>query len=242
MDETLQETLESVENETDVAMDPVPDSIPDYSDYTEEVSLETTSDPDSSDPVILPDDYLDVQTFQEGVETILTALEPTEEEGDYVGEVYAVSPDPLSLVLPDNYNVFYLGDRQLAFPSDTADDLLLVDGYLVNLGSALTINVDLSDSASVSNYVISQVTFPTFNSSDYFTYITNYGEPYRIVDRYYDSSYLRSYTRTSSAAITAETITRPDWAGFSGDRMYGFIFAIALIILLIWGRLRWKLT
>lgn len=242
MDETLQETLESVENETNVTLDPVSDSVSDNSDYTEEIPVETSPDPDGSDPVTLPDDYLDVQTFQEGVETILTALEPTEDEGDYVGEMYAVSANPLFLDIPDNYNVFYLGDRQLVFPNDSADDLLLVDGYLVNLGGALTINVDLEDSANVSGYVISQVTFPTFNSSDYFTYITNYGEPYRIVDRYYENSYLRSYTRTSSAAITAETISRPDWSGFSGDRMYGYIFGIVLIILLLWRSLRWKLT
>ena len=238
----MDETLESLENETTAEMESESDSVLDNTVDTTEAPVESTEDIVGSDPVELPDDYLDVQTFQEGVETILTALEPTEEIGDYVGEMYAVSADPLSLMLPDNYNVFYLGNKQLAFPADSADDLLLVDGYLVNVGSALTINVDLSDSASVSGYVISQVTFPTFNSSDYFTYITNYGEPYRIVDRYYENSYLRSYTRTSSAAITAETISKPDWSGFSGDRMYGFIFAIVLIVILIWGRLRWKLT
>lgn len=238
----MDETLESLENETTAEMESESNSVLDNTADPTEAPVESTEDIVGSDPVELPDDYLDVQTFQEGVETILTALEPTEEVGDYVGEMYALPADPLSLMLPDNYNVFYLGDKQLAFPSDTADDLLLVDGYLVNVGSSITINVDLSDSASVSNYVISQVTFPTFNSSDYFTYVSSYGEPYRIVDRYYENSYLRSYTRTSSAAITAETISRPDWAGFSGDRMYGFIFAIAVIILILWGRLRWKLT
>lgn len=234
LENDLVETSDQMESESTDILGDIPDS--------QEDPVESTEDIMGTDPVVLPDDYLDVQTFQEGVETILTALEPTEEIGDYVGEMFAAIADPLSLILPDNYNVFYLGDKQLAFPSDTADDLLLVDGYLVNVGNAITINVDLSDSSSVSNYVISQVTFPTFNSSDYFTYVSNYGEPYRIVDRYYENSYLRSYTRTSSAAITAETISRPDWAGFSGDRMYGFIFAIVVIILLLWGRLRWKLT
>lgn len=238
----MDEIMESLQNETNVSLEPESDGVLDNIPDSTEIALESSQDPVGSDPVDLPDDYLDVETFQEGVATILNALEPTEEVGDYVGEAYALPADPLDLVLPDNYNVFYLGDKQLAFPSDTSDDLLLVDGYLVNLGSALTINVNLSDSANVSGYVISQVTFPTFNSSDYFTYVTNYGEPYRIVDRYYENSYLRSYTRTSSAAMTSETISRPDWAGFSGDRMYGFIFAIALIILILWGRLRWKLT
>lgn len=238
----MDETMESLENETTVALEPESDSVLDNIPDSTETALESAQDPVGSDPVILPDDYLDVVTFQEGVATILNALEPTEEVGDYVGEAYALPADPLDLVLPDNYNVFYLGDKQLAFPSDASDDLLLVDGYLVNLGNALTINVDLSDSASVSGYVISQVTFPTFNSSDYFTYVTNYGEPYRIVDRYYENSYLRSYTRTSSAAMTSETISRPDWAGFSGDRMYGYIFCIVMIVLLLWRSLRWKLT
>ena len=145
----MDETMETLEDEV------VETSVP----------VESTEDIVGTDPVELPNDYLDVQTFQEGVETILTALEPTEEVGDYVGEVYALPADPLSLKLPDNYNVYYLGDKQLAFPADSSDDLLLVDGYLVNVGSSLTINVDLSDSASVSGYVISQVTFPTFNSS-----------------------------------------------------------------------------
>lgn len=230
------------ENETTVSVDTESDSVLDNTANTEETEVESTEDPVGTDPVTLPDDYLDVQTYQEGVDTILAALEDEEETGEYVGEAYALSADPLSLTIPDNYNVFYLGDRQLSFPNDTADDLLLIDGYLVNLGSALTVNVDLSDSTSVNGYVISQVTFPTFQSTDYFSYISNYGEPYRIVDRYYDSGYLRSYTRSSSSAMTAEVITQPDWSGFNGDRMYGYIFGIVVIVLILWRGLRWKLT
>ena len=213
----------------------------------EETLQETLPDPDPETVVhqdvnvSFPDDYLDVDTFNEGIDAIMAALEPEEEYVEYNAAAYA-SRNPLSLVVPDNYNVYYLGDRQMVFPSSYTDDLLIQDGYLINFGSAVTINVDLEDSANLNNYVISQVTIPTFNSSDYFTYITNYGQPYRIVDRYYDNNSLRSYTRTSSAAITAEVISKPDWAGFSGDRMYGYIFGIVVIILLLWGRLRWKLT
>ena len=127
LEDELVETSAPVESESDSLLDHVSDS--------SEAPVESTEDIVGSDPVELPNDYLDVQTFQEGVETILSALEPTEEVGDYVGEVYALPADPLSLKLPDNYNVYYLGDKQLAFPADSADDLLLLDGYLVNVGS-----------------------------------------------------------------------------------------------------------
>lgn len=237
----MNETMENLEYETSAEMEPESNSVLDNLSDPQETPVESTEDFMGSDPVTLPDDYLDVETFQEGIETILGALEPTEEVILYNAGTFA-SRDPLNITVPDNYNVFYLGDRQMVFPSSTVDDLLIQDGYLINMGSSITINLDLEDSANVNNYVISQLTIPTFNSSDYFTYVSNYGQPYRIVDRYYENNTLRSYTRTSSAAITAEVITRPDWSGFAGDRMYGYIFGIVVIILLLWRGLRWKLT
>lgn len=184
----------------------------------------------------------------EGITIAGLPTEPETEEGvEYLADdvvfaldVYAAGGNPLSLLIPDNRVLYYLGETQLVFPSSYADELSLVDGFLVNFASAVTISVDLSDTASVNNYLVSQVTFPTYGSSDYITYISSYGSPYRIVDRYRDGSTIRSYTRTSSQVMTAQDITQPPWYAFYGDRMYGYLFAIVVILLLLWGRLRWK--
>lgn len=204
---------------------------------------ESLSEAETSAPVsvVLPNvlevDSLAIQV-SEGV--FIEGLFPEgEDEEIYVPAAYA-SGNALSLAIPDNHVVYETAGKQLVFPSSYVDDLLLVDGYLVNMGAPVTISVNLSDSAGVSNYIISQVTFPTYGSSDYIFYVTSYGAPYRIVDRYRNSNgNLSSYTRTTSAAMTAQEITQPAWYGFFGGRMYWYIFAVALIFVLIWGRMRW---
>lgn len=196
----------------------------------------------SEEPVVVVSPAsLDVENLtihvSDGV--VIEGLLPQEEE-EVLPVAYA-GGSALSLVIPDNRVVFTLGSKQLVFPSGYVDDLVVVDGYLLNMGSSVTISVNLSETASVSNYIISQVTFPTYGSSDYITYVTSYGSPYRIVDRYRNTSgSISSYTRTSSAAMTSQEIVQPAWYGFSGGRMYGYIFAIFLIFILIWGRMRWK--
>lgn len=186
--------------------------------------------------------------ISEGITITGLPTEPETEEGvEYLADavadaldVYAVSGSPLRLVVPDNRVLYYLGETQLVFPSSYVDDLSLIDGYLVNFASPVTISADLSGTASVTNYLVSQITFPTYGSSDYITYISSYGSPYRIVDRYRDGSTIRSYTRTSSQAMTSQDITQPPWYSIYGGRMYGYLFALIIIILLLWGRLRWK--
>lgn len=192
--------------------------------------------------VVVPPSSLDVENLtihvSEGV--LIEGLLPQAEEEEVLPVAYA-GGSALSLVIPDNRVVFTLGSKQLVFPSGYVDDLVLVDGYLLNMGSPVTISVNLSETASVSNYIISQVTFPTYGSSDYITYVTSYGSPYRIVDRYRNTSgTISSYTRTSSAAMMSQEIVQPAWYGFSGGRMYGYMFALVLIFILIWGRMRWK--
>lgn len=200
-----------------------------------------TSAPSAEVPPFVSLSSLDVDSLtinvSEGVS--ITGLFPEEEE-EFFPVVYA-SSNALALTVPDNHVVFEMAGQQLVFPSSYVDDLVLIDGYLVNFGSPVTIAVNLQGTASVSNYIISQVTFPTYGSADYITYVTSYGSPYRIVDRYRNTSgSISSYTRTTSAAMTTQAISQPSWYGFSGGRMYSYIFAVALIFLLLWGRFRWK--
>lgn len=240
--EQISETEESSELEESTE-----ESVSDGIEETSPVdSLESETDPSQELPMAslaLPD-VLQVEnlTVQVMDGATVDGLFPEEEETEVfvdVPSVYAFG-NALSLVIPANHVVYEMAGKQLVFPSDYVDDLLLVDGYLVNMGAPVTISVNLSDSASVSNYIISQVTFPTYGSSDYISYVTSYGSPYRIVDRYrnYNGNIVSS-TRSNSSAMMQE-IVQPHWYGFSGGRMYGYLFAVAVIFLLIWGRLRWK--
>lgn len=207
----------------------------------DESSAGSDEEPGSDQPVSVsvdfPDDYLDTTTFESGVQAILDAVSVEEEESIVL---YAADGDS-GYVFPATavYVLYDGGSQQVLFPSSYADDLYLADGYLCNTGSSVTVGMDLSGSASVSNYIISEVTFPTYNSATYWQYFSVYGAPYRIVDRYRSgSNTYSSYTRTTSAVLDFSDAELSSWRGFSvSDFVYvGLLLVLAVVAIM--GRFR----
>lgn len=199
---------EGLENETDsvgiVSDGVLSDSVP-----TVENTVESAEDIDSSNTVDFPSDYLDKQTFNDGVVSILEAMEETEEEIFVSGipSYFALSEEDYSY----NSVVFDCNGVLVYFPSGYAEDVTVKDGMLVNYGANYTLGCVL-DSASVSNYLNSEITVPTYHSATWYQYLAQYGQPYRVVDRYINSyGSLSSSTRES---VDLEFSGGNDWAGF----------------------------
>ena len=209
---------EGMEDET-ISVDTVPDSVFSDSDSTLENTVESTEDFDGTDSIDFPSDYLDKQTFNDGVSQILTAMEETEEE-------IFVSGVPSYFAIGDSnitYNsvVFDCNGVSVYFPSEYAEDVTVIDGMLVNLGSNYTLGAVLGNS-SVSNYVNSEITVPTYHSATWYQYLAQYGQPYRVVDRYINNyGSLSSSTRES---VDLEFSGGNDWAGF------GFVEIMLLVV------------
>lgn len=210
--------------------------------------------PETSIEITFPDDYVDLETFQTAIDAILDALDPEEIEEEILLDgveilsavPYAAVGSAYGLPVPDNRVVYYLNDDvQLVFPDEAADSLELVNGYLLNFSNQNIVGNAVLSGSGQTTYYMSTITIPPYGSTNYATYTYNYGYPYMITDcyRYYAaaSGYsLRTVTRTSSAILGTGTITAAPWQGFSGDRMYGFIFAVVVIVLLLWRGFRWS--
>lgn len=210
-------------NEETVALDPVSDDLSADSDSSAPDPVESTEDSDSV--VVMPGDYLDVQTFNDGIDTVLSAISGDTDEVLSVSSYSALSTDA-DLDLPYNAVTYTCNGVDIFFPSSYADDLFLQDDQLINLGSSYSFGVVLG-SSFLSNYVCSEVTVPTYHSPAWYQYLTVYGQPYRVVDRYISSSgSYSSYTRTS---VDLSFSGGNDWAGFG----YGLIFLFVIVFLLI---------
>lgn len=227
MDEN--EILESESVDETSSLDSVSDNVSNNVDTSVQNSVESTEDYAGSDSVDFPDDYLDVQTFNDGVDRILDAVEETEE---VVNVNYAVSTMALSDPdIPYNAVTFDCDGIPIYFPSNYAEDVSVIDGELLNFGSNYTFGIVLDDSG-LSNYVSSEITVPTYHSATWYQYQASYGQPYRIVDRYInDYGSLSSSTRDF---VSLEFSGGNDWAGWS----YGLIFAIICVFLLIFREVR----
>lgn len=190
-------------------------------------------------PVVVdfPDDYLDTATFNEGVESILAVVTPPPEEDEiavYAADVRAAAPFfPSTAVYLD-----YAG-QQVLFPSDYSDDLYLLGDELYNAGASVTVGMDLRGSTSVSRYVISEVTIPTYNSATYWQYMNTYGRPYRIVDRYISTSgSYTSVTRSSSGALDFSSSELSSYRGFGRVDLTFFAMGFLVLALLLVSRFR----
>lgn len=206
------------------------ESISDGYVLTDDVSsseslVESTEDLDSSNSLDFPDDYLDKQTFNDGVSDILSALEETEEEiiVDELPVVYASSADSISFSSVS----FQCDGVSVYFPSTYAEDVFVKDGMLVNLGSNYTLGCVLND-YSVSNYVNSEITIPTYHSATWYQYLAQYGQPYRVVDRYINNyGSLSSSTRES---VDLDFSGGNDWAGYGTVNLFLLFIVILLLI------------
>lgn len=231
-DETIETTQEDVTNEvaeTTAAVDSeLGDLLGDVSG-TEETPVESQTDPAGSDTVTgFPDDYLDTSTFNAGVEQILSAIEGEEEM--YTGSGAAVIADG-SVELPWNAVTFLCEGQEILFPSDYAQEVYVEDGELINVGSSYTFGVVLGDSG-LSNYISSEVTVPTYHSSTWYQYLYNYGQPYRIVDRYVNN--YGSYSSNTRTSVDLEFSGGNDWSGWD----YGILIAFVIMLLIILREVR----
>lgn len=231
-DESLETTQEDVTNEvaeTSVAVDSELGGVLVDVPGSQETPVESQTDPAGSDTVIeFPDDYLDVDTFVAGVDQILTAIEGEEEM--YTGSGVAAIADG-AVDLPWNALVFTCDGQEILFPSEYAQEVFVDDGELVNIGSSYTFGVVLGDSG-LSNYVSSEVTVPTFHSSTWYQYLYNYGQPYRIVDRYVNN--YGSYSSNTRTSVDLEFSGGNDWGGFN----YGWLFLLIIVALIILREVR----
>lgn len=208
---------------------------------------------DISVTVDFPDDYLDVDTFNLGIDYIADILIPDLDDVDVLPEgVEELSVMPLAAVgsaygldIPDNRVVYYLNDSiQLVFPDEAAGHLEIVNGYLVNLSDSNIVGNAVLSGSGQSTYYMSTITLPPYGSTTYATYVYNYGYPYMIQDayRYYQNGAysLRTQTRSSSSVLGTGTLSPAPWLGFSGRYMYGFIFYLLVVVLLIWRLFKWN--
>ena len=203
------------------------------SDYN---SVEPTADPEEQKVHVqnIETDALTNDVFNSGVDEIVSALDP-----DAVSEdVFRDYPQFLSasdIDLPDYSVIFQMNGVNIYFPTEYSDDIILVDGMLINLGANYTVGAQI-DGYDVSNYLSSEITIPTFHSSTWYQYLQNYGQPYRVVDRYV-SNYgsISSSTRDS---VSLEFSGGNSWSGFTFERiaLLGIFIMVFIIFLFRKGK------
>ena len=198
----------------------------------EELNLNTVSSGDVIFNLELPEDMLTNDVYLEGVNTLVNSIEPYDinEEVPFVDypTFYAADPE-----LPDYAVVYECDGVQIVFPSSYADDIIVVDGMLINLGANYTAGAVISG-ANVSNYLSSEITIPTYHSSTWYQYNQTYGQPYRVVDRYVNNyGNISSSTRES---VFLEWTGGNPWEGFTFDRAALFIVIGILAFMLLFRK------
>ena len=203
----------------------------------EELDLDVLDpiDPGDELPEILavyPEDALTNESYMTGVNLLKESIDPysISEEVPFIDypTVYAVDPE-----LPDYAVVYDCDGVQVVFPSDYADDIIVSDGMLINLGSNYTAGAKISG-ANVSNYLSSEITIPTYHSSTWYQYLQTYGQPYRIVDRYVNTN--GNISSTTRSSVSVEWSGGNAWEGFTFDRSALFIVIGILAIMLIFRK------
>lgn len=196
----------------------------------EELDLNTVS---SGDVVVsMPENLLTNEVYMSGVNELVNSIDTysVNEEVAYIDypTFYAADPE-----LPDYAVVYECDGVQVVFPTDYADDIIVADGMLINLGANYTAGAQIAG-YDVSNYLSSEITIPTYHSSTWYQYLQTYGQPYRIVDRYVNTNgYISSSTRSS---VAVEWSGGNAWEGFTFDRAALFIVIAILAIMLIFRK------
>lgn len=180
----------------------------------------------------LPDDMLTNEVYMDGISQLVNTIddESVHEEVLYVdrGTLYNLGTD-----LPDYAVVYECNGIEVVFPTDYAEDIIISDGMLVNLGASYTAGLQL-DGYSVDNYLSSEITIPTYHSATWYQYQQSYGQPYRIVDRYVNNyGNISSSTRSS---VSVEWTGGNPWEGFTFDRASMFIVIVVLLIMLVFRK------
>lgn len=235
VNEEVAEELAAVIAETEETVSETSETVPEDGVISTEETLETDAASESVIAVTeveveFPEDYLDTETYLNGVDMLLEAIDPEsvpEDEAFYVDSPALYALDGSGL--PD-YAVIYQADGvDVIFPTSYAEQILIQDGLLINLGSSYTAGVQLSG-YSVDNYLSSEITIPTYHSSTWYQYLQTYGQPYRVVDRY-----VNSYGNISSSTRSSVSLTWSGgnpWEGFTFEKVG--LFIIIAILLIIW--------
>lgn len=215
------EIAEEVEDVTYISESSEPDS----TDSTESTELD-------QEEIILPVDMLTNETYLNGVDSLVNVIDPlsVNDEVLYVDNpaLYAAG----DLELPDYAVVYEVQGVEVVFPTSYADNIIIADGLLINLGNTYTAGAKI-DGSSVSNYLSSEITIPTYHSSTWYQYLQTYGQPYRVVDRYVNNNgYISSSTRDS---VSLEWSGGNPWEGFTFDRIALFMI-LALIAIFFFFR------
>lgn len=200
---------------------------------TESTEVESTEKESVVIPEIeFPEDLLTNETYLNGIDNLVNKIDPdsVNEEVYYVdrGSFYSVAGD-----LPDYAVVYQCNGIDVVFPTNYAEQIYISDGMLVNLGSNYTAGLQI-DGYSVSNYLSSEITIPTYHSSTWYQYLQSYGQPYRIVDRYVNNyGSISSSTRDS---VSLEWSGGNPWQGFTFDRIAIYLILLILAIMLIFRK------
>lgn len=195
-------------------------------------SVYDVSSGDAAVAPVLQEDLLTNETYNTGIESLVNAIDPdsVNEEVYYVdrGTMYNAGVE-----LPDYSVVYYCNGVEVVFPIEYAEEILINDGMLINLGSNYTAGL-LLDGYDVSNYLSSEITIPTYHSSTWYQYLQSYGQPYRIVDRYVNNyGSISSSTRDS---VNVEWSGGNTWEGFTFDRIALFIIIAILGSILVFRK------
>lgn len=201
-------------------------------DEIEQVVLPTSEPSHNSSTGVSSSSGLTPDLFTNGVNDIVNAIQPDEVTNEVYrdsGMGYAIG----DVELPEYAVSYEVNGVSIYFPTEYAEDIFVIDGMLVNLGANYTAGAVLSGSG-VSNYLSSEITIPTYHSSTWYQYMQNYGQPYRIVDRYYNNyGSIGSSTRES---VDLEFSGSRGWHGFTFANAMLLIIGITLFITLIFRK------
>lgn len=204
------------------------------SEIVEELpEVEQTEVPETSAAATVSNpDALTNDVFNQGVQDIVNSVNPDAVQNDVYRD-YGVGFALGDVDLPEYVTKYQVNGVDIYFPTDYADDVFVVDGMLVNLGANYTVGAQI-DGYDVSNYLSSEITIPTYHSSTWYQYMQNYGQPYRVVDRYV-SNYgsISSSTRDS---VSLEFSGSPGWAGFTFEKVSLLLIVIILFITFVFRK------
>ena len=201
--------------------------------FDDAASSTELDDKESAAVVIeFPEDLLTNETYLHGINELVTTIDPdsVNEEVFYVdyGTFYNVGGE-----LPDYTVVFQCNGVDVIFPTDYAEEIIVTDGMLINLGSNYTAGLQI-DGYDVSNYLSSEITIPTYHSATWYQYLQSYGQPYRIVDRYVNN--YGSISSSTRSSVAVEWSGGNPWAGFTFDRIAMFITIVILFMMFIFRK------
>lgn len=187
----------------------------------------------SAPPALVPDDILTNETYLNGVDYLVQTIDPLTVRDEVLYTDIPAMYAGGGIELPDYAVVYEVDDVQVLFPTSYADNILVVDGLLINLGNNYTAGAQISGH-NVNNYLSSEITIPTYHSATWYQYLQSYGQPYRIVDRYVNNNgYISSSTRASVDLFWSGGNA---WEGFTFDRIALFMIIGFLTFMLLFRK------